>query len=132
MAGVLAIGGNLPEWTDEERAEAAGWVALYKRIAPVVQHGDLHRLLPPDGDRLVATQYVAAGGDESVLFCWLPAPHFGRAVAPVRLRGLDPAALYRDEETGEVHHGAVLLGYGLHPRLPAGDYASTVVHLLRV
>jgi alpha-galactosidase len=50
----------------------------------------------------------------------------------VRLRGLDPAARYRDEETGEVHHGAVLLGHGLRPTLPPGDYASAVIHLTRV
>jgi alpha-galactosidase len=133
MAGALAIGGDLPEWTDEELAEAARWVALYRRIAPVVQHGDLYRLLPPDGPAgLVASQYVAADGAQAVVFCWLPAPHFGRAVPVVRLRGLDPAARYCDEETGEVHHGAVLLGHGLRPTLPPGDYASAVIHLTRL
>lgn len=131
MAGVLAIGGNLPEWTDEERAEAGRLVAQYKRIRPVVQHGDVHRLLPPS-DGLSATQYVAADGAESVVFFWLPAPRFGREAAPVRLRGLDAAARYRDEATGEVQHGAVLLGHGLRPQLPSGDYASAVVHLVRV
>ena len=132
MAGALAIGGDLPEWTDEERAEAARWVALYRRIAPVVQHGDLYRLLPPDGPTgLVASQYVAADRAQAVVFCWLPAPHFGRALPVVRLRGLDPEARYRDEETGEVHHGAVLLGHGLRPTLPPGDYGSAVIHLTR-
>jgi alpha-galactosidase len=132
MAGVLAIGGDLPQWSEQELAEAVRWVALYKRIAPVVQHGELHRLLPPDGDAMVASQYVSAGGAESVVFCWLQSGHYGRAVPAVRLRGLDPAARYRDEETGEVHHGAVLLGHGLRPQLPPGDYASTVVHLVRL
>ncbi len=132
MAGVLAIGGDLPQWTDEELAEASRWVGVYRRIAPLVQHGDLYRLLPPDGDGMVAVQYVAADGAESAVFCWLQSPHFGRAVPAARLRGLDPTARYRDEETGEVHHGAVLLGYGLRPQLPPGDYASAVVHLVRV
>jgi alpha-galactosidase len=132
MAGALAIGGDLPEWTDEERAEATRWVALYRRIARVVQHGDLYRLAPPDRDGMVAVQYAAPDAGESVVFCWLPAPHFGRAVPVVRLRGLDPAARYRDEETGREYHGAVLLGYGLRPELPPGDYASTVIHLVRV
>jgi alpha-galactosidase len=77
-------------------------------------------------------QYVARDGRESVLFCWLPAGHFGRGVPPLRLRGLDPTGRYRDAETGQVHHGAVLLGHGLTPSLPAGDYASALVHLVRV
>ena len=105
---------------------------MYKRIAPVVQHGDLHRLLPPDGDatgglavrrgrrRRVGGVLLAAARRTSVA-----------RYRPVRLRGLDPAARYRDEETGEVHHGAVLLGHGLHPQLPPGDYASAVMHLVR-
>jgi alpha-galactosidase len=52
-------------------------------------------------------------------------------VPPLRLRGLDPVGRYRDAETGQVHHGAVLLGHGLTPSLPAGDYASALVHLVR-
>ncbi|HEY2673841.1 MAG TPA: alpha-galactosidase [Rugosimonospora sp.] len=132
MAGVLAIGGNLPEWSEPELAEAGRLVAQYKRIAPVVQHGRLHRLVPPVGDGLSAIQYVAPDGRESVVFCWLPAPHFGRTVPALRLRGLEPTGRYRDEETGEVHHGAVLLGHGLVPSLPTGDYASALVHLVRV
>jgi alpha-galactosidase len=132
MAGALAIGGNIPQWTDDELAEATRLVAQYKRIRSVVQHGGLHRLRPPDSDGLSASQYVATDGSESVVFCWLPARHFGRAPATVRLRGLDPAARYRDEATGDVHHGAVLLGHGLRPLLPPGDHASAVVHLVRI
>ncbi|MFD4033286.1 GH36 C-terminal domain-containing protein [Streptomyces sp. NPDC058637] len=43
---------------------------------------------------------------------------------PVRLRGLDPAARYRDARTGAVHHGAVLEDHGLALDLPPGDWAK--------
>ncbi len=132
MAGVLGVGGDLPQWTDAELAEATELIALYKRIRPVVQHGDLYRLRPPAGDQLSAVQYVAEDGTATVLFAYLPAPHLGRTPHPVRLRGLDPAARYRDAATGLEYDGAVLLGHGLRPELPTGDYASAVVHLLRV
>jgi alpha-galactosidase len=132
MAGALAIGGDLPQWSEQELAEAAALVAQYKRIAPVVQHGRLFRLVPPADDGRCAIQYVARDGRASAVFYWLPAPRLGRTVAPVRLRGLDPAGRYRDEATGDVHHGAVLLGYGLRPALPPGDYASAIVELVRV
>ena len=49
MAGVLGVGGDLAEWTEEELAEAREWVDLYKEIRPLVQHGDLYRLRPPEG-----------------------------------------------------------------------------------
>ena len=45
MMGVLGIGGNLLDWTAEERADAPVG-ALYKQIRPIIQIGDLYRLRP--------------------------------------------------------------------------------------
>ncbi|MEU8826940.1 alpha-galactosidase [Streptomyces sp. NPDC048636] len=129
MAGVLGVGGDLLRWSEAERTEARDWVALYKRVRPIVQHGELYRLLPPDGDRLTAVQYLR--GDETVVLAWLPAQHYGEPRLPVRLRGLDPAARYEDRATGEVHRGAVLLHRGLRTGL-RGDLDAAVFHLRRI
>ncbi|MFS7877189.1 alpha-galactosidase [Streptomyces asiaticus] len=126
MAGVLGVGGDLTRWSEAELAEARDWVALYKRVRPVVQHGELYRLRPPEGDGLSAVQYVR--GEETVVLAWLQAQHHGRAQLPLRLRGLDPAATYRDLETGEVHRGAVLAHRGLRTGL-SGDLDAAVFHL---
>lgn len=128
MAGVLGVGGDLTRWTEEELAEARDWIALYKRIRPVVQRGDLYRLRPPQGG-LSAVQYVLGG--ETVVLAWLPAQHYGEPPPPLRLRGLDPAASYACPETGEVHRGAVLLHHGLRTGL-RGDVDATVIRLCRV
>ncbi|MEH0637636.1 alpha-galactosidase [Streptomyces bottropensis] len=127
MAGVLGVGGDLTEWTEEELAEAGSWVELYKRIRPVVQRGDLYRLRPPTGG-LSAVQYVL--DDEVVVLAWLQAQHYGEPPAPLRLRGLDPTEVYECRETGEVHRGAVLLHHGLPTGL-RGDFDATVIHLRR-
>lgn len=131
MSGVLGVGGDLARWTDAELAEAAGYIEQYKRIRPLVQHGRQYRLRPPAGDGLSAVQYVAPDGSQCVVFFYRPAPHFGLVPHPVRLRGLDPGARYREREGGARHHGAVLLRHGLRPDLPPGDYASMLVHLFR-
>ncbi|MGW3728157.1 alpha-galactosidase [Streptomyces sp. NPDC000851] len=128
MAGVLGVGGDLTRWTDEELAEARGWVALYKEIRPLVQRGDLHRLRPPRGG-LSAVQYVR--GDEAVVLAWLQAQSYGEPVPALRLRGLDPTASYECRETGEVHRGAVLLHHGLRTGL-WGDLDATVLRLRRI
>ncbi len=47
-AGVLAVGGNLTEWSEAELDEAAEHVAYYKRLRPVVQHGVQYRLGDPE------------------------------------------------------------------------------------
>ncbi|MFD4560611.1 alpha-galactosidase [Streptomyces sp. NPDC058469] len=128
MAGVLGVGGDLSEWTEEELAEARQWVDLYKEIRPLVQHGDLHRLRPPRGG-LSAVQYVR--GDETVVLALLQAQHYGEPVPALRLRGLDPTASYECLETGEVHRGAVLLHHGLRTGL-RGDLDATVLRLRRI
>ncbi|MFF9775820.1 alpha-galactosidase [Streptomyces sp. NPDC013978] len=127
MAGVLGVGGDLTEWSQEELAEAREWVELYKGIRPVVQRGDLYRLRPPTGG-LSAVQYVH--GDEVVVLAWLQAQHYGEPLAPLRLRGLDPTATYECRETGEPHRGAVLVHHGLRTGL-RGDFDATVIRLRR-
>ncbi|MGW3288184.1 alpha-galactosidase [Streptomyces sp. NPDC001002] len=128
MAGVLGVGGDLAKWSEEELAEAGGWVALYKEIRHIVQRGDLHRLRAPQGG-LSAVQYVL--GDETVVLAWLQAQSYGEPVPAVRLRGLDPTASYECLETGEVHRGAVLLHHGLRTGL-RGDFDATVLRLRRI
>ncbi|MFJ4807787.1 alpha-galactosidase [Streptomyces longwoodensis] len=131
MAGVLGVGGDLTGWSEEELAEAAGWVALYKEIRPVVQHGDLYRLRPPGLAQggPSAVQYVR--GDETVVLAWLEAQRYGEPVPAVRLRGLDPTASYECRETGEVHRGALLLHHGVRTGL-RGDLDATVIRLRRI
>ncbi|KUN61662.1 alpha-galactosidase [Streptomyces canus] len=128
MAGVLGVGGDLAEWTEEELAEAGRWVALYKEIRPLVQRGELYRLRPPRGG-LSAVQYVR--GDETVVLAWLQAQQYGEPVPALRLRGLDPTASYECPETGEVYRGAVLLHHGLRTGL-RGDLDATVIRLRRI
>lgn len=128
MAGVLGIGGDLAAWSGADLAEARQWVELYKEIRPVVQRGELYRLLPPAGG-LSAVQYVL--GDEAVVLAWLEAQRYGEPLAPVRLRGLDPTQAYECIETGEVHRGAVLLHHGL-PTALSGDLDATIIRLRRV
>ncbi|MFI6761550.1 alpha-galactosidase [Micromonospora sp. NPDC050417] len=125
MAGVLGIGGDLTAWTEEELTEAAGLIATYKLIRPVVQHGTAYRLRG-DGT-LTGMQYVH--GDDHVLLAWCPTRRFGHQPPPLRLASVDVAATYRDLESGATYPGALLRHAGLPLDLPPGDHASTLVRL---
>ncbi|MEU9796839.1 alpha-galactosidase [Streptomyces sparsogenes] len=129
MAGVLGVGGDLSRWSESELAEARDWVALYKRVRPVVQHGELYRLRPPGDGGLTAVQYVR--GEETVVLAWLHAQSLGDRQPPLRLRGLDPEGRYEDLATGEVHRGAVLTHRGLATGLRR-DLDAAVFHLRRI
>ncbi|GAA2373195.1 alpha-galactosidase [Streptomyces cuspidosporus] len=129
MAGVLGVGGDLSRWSESELAEARDWVALYKSVRPVVQHGELYRLRPPGDGGLTAVQYVR--GEETVVLAWLHAQSLGDRQPPLRLRGLDPEGRYEDLATGEVHRGAVLTHRGLATGLRR-DLDAAVFHLRRI
>ncbi|MFI6295345.1 alpha-galactosidase [Nonomuraea sp. NPDC050790] len=120
MAGVLGLGGDLRHWSEEELAEAAELIALYKDIRPVVQQGELRRLRE-------AVQYTL--GERVVVLAFRRRGAYGAPGLPLRLSGLDPDARYRDEDTGAVHHGVLLTSRGLLPPFPAEDYASALVRL---
>lgn len=130
MGGLLGIGGNLLEWSDEELAEARDLVAAYKRVRPVIQHGSLYRLLPPAPGGRSALQYVARDGSEFVLFAYLHSDRFRTTRSPIRPRGLDPAGRYRNEQTDEVLSGALLQGHGVNVPLQ-GDFDSAMLHYVR-
>ncbi len=128
MCGVLGIGGDLTEWSDEELREAAGYVELYKRIRPTVQFGSVHRLASPSEDDVSAVGY--SGDREVVVFAFARSMRTGERRRAIRFPGLDPAAVYSDVDTGERHSGALLAHRGLYLRLE-GDYASSVTVLRR-
>ncbi|MGW0628782.1 alpha-galactosidase [Streptomyces sp. NPDC002758] len=132
MAGVLAVGGDLARWTPEELAQGAELVTEYKKVRHIVQHGTQHRLRGPVDDGPTAVQYTTTDRREVFVLVWQRAPRHGTPRPALRLAGLDPAARYRDAATGAVHHASVLTGYGITPELPAGDWSSTSLHLIRV
>ncbi|MGO4458144.1 alpha-galactosidase [Streptomyces sp. M-16] len=130
MSGALGLGGDLTTWSEEELDQAAGLVAAYKRIRPLVQYGVQYRVEGTGG--VTAVHYAAEDGGEHAVLAWRPSARFGHPPAPVRLPALDAGAHYLDPDLDRVHSGAVLVHRGLDLRLPTGDYASRLIRLRRV
>ncbi len=131
MAGSLGIGGNLAEWSDEERAEARELVETYKAIRPTVQLGHLYRLASIEKGPLAAREYVSADGRFVVAFAYSVAKPLRPWPSRLRLAALDPAASYRNLDSGAIERGAVLMQLGVD--LPnALDVSSMLVRLERV
>jgi alpha-galactosidase len=131
MAGALGIGGDLLRWTEQELAEAAELIALYKDIRPVIQRGRLYRLASVLDTPFGASEYLA-GGDAVVLAWWGPR-QCGFRPAWLRLAGLDGGARYRNVATGEEHSGAALMAEGLAlPDEAAGTFGSALIRLVRL
>jgi alpha-galactosidase len=128
MSGALGIGGRLGHWSATDLAEAAGYVARYKEIRETVQLGRRYRL-DAGADRS-AVCCIAADGTQVAVFVFVQTVRQDCGDPPLRLRGLDPTARYRDVDTGVEYGGRFLTHNGLQPLL-SGDYASELVILSR-
>jgi len=137
MQGALGIGANLNKWTQQDADLATKMIALYKQIRPAVQTGDLYRLLSPRDHDVTANEYVSESGDLAVLFAFRHSQQYFTPAPAIRLRGLDPHALYRLESSdGKLLDkqpelsGAYLMQNGLNLNL-GDDYDGTLVVLRR-
>jgi alpha-galactosidase len=134
MMGGLGIGANLKHWSEEEQAEAASYIELYKAIRPVVMDGNLYRLSSLRAANHAAVQYVSQDGAEAVVFIFLHAQQFGESVPRIYLQGLDPNADYQLdglEDTAVQFKGKNLMHVGLNVKL-TGDFGSKLLRLKRV
>lgn len=138
MQGALGVGNNLNKMSPEDLALSAQLTAFYKTVRTTVQHGDLYRLVRPEGSESADVEYVARDGSQAVVFSYLHSQHYGMAQPRVQLQGLDPNAMYRVKAldpakyVGEAEvSGAVLMGRGVQFAL-VGDYDSTALELERV
>jgi alpha-galactosidase len=124
----------------EEVAFAKAAVADYKRIRPVVQRGDLYRLVSPYENPLAAVMYASEAKDAAAVLA-LGLKIKGERKETLRLRGLDPTVAYfvREINMGEKPHaklsenaipGCDLMEKGIKVTL-AGDYDSAVFEVVR-
>ncbi|MEE4597025.1 alpha-galactosidase [Streptomyces sp. DSM 41524] len=130
MCGVLGIGADLRRWDAGQRAEAARWIARYKEVRDVIHLGEA-RLLGSPLDATCGVQYDGPDGRTVVAAVGTGrldgAPLVPGRPARLRLRGLDPAARYRDAASATTYSGAHLLHYGLPFAWSAGHDAELVV-----
>src|SRR6202021_932461 len=95
MQGVLGIGGNLNNWTDEDMAIAKRLVAAYHQVQKTTTQGALDRLISPaNGSEFSATETVSPDKSQAVFFAFVHSTQEGRGFPRLQLLGLDPRATY--------------------------------------
>lgn len=140
MSGRLGFELHPKNMTADEIAFAKKAVADYKRLRPVIQQGDLYRLVSPWENSYASLMYVSDDKNRAVVFLY----GLNRTImcdfpVPLPLQGLEAGRRYRVTElnkekrdhvrvNGQTLGGASLMGMGLPVRLE-GDYDSAVFEL---
>jgi alpha-galactosidase len=142
MTGRLGMEMKPSDLNDNEREYAKKAVAFYKEIRPIIQLGDLYRLLSPyEGNGFCSEMFVTEDKSEAVFFCYKFENYYGLETPRWHMAGLDPNAIYRlnEFECAERSHyfenktfsGKFLMETGIDATL-GRQFASRVIRLKRM
>ena len=111
MSGRLGIELQPKHMTDEERLQCTIALADYKSLRPIIQLGNLYRLVSPYNDQsqmtnvklpetqsVAALMYVTDDKEEAVVFAYSLSNFMKQAPQRIRFAGLDPEKVYTLEE----------------------------------
>ena len=125
MSGRLGMEIQPKSMTDEEKALCKKAISQYKEIRPVVQMGDLYRLVSPyDNEGLASLMYVSEAKDKAVFYWWKMANFYNVHLPRVKMAGLDANRIYKVRELnaidlkplyceGKAYTGKYLMDHGL-------------------
>ena len=125
MSGRLGMEIQPKNMTDEEKALCKKAISEYKEIRPVVQFGDLYRLVSPyDNQGLSSIMYVSEAKDKAVFYWWKIANFYNVHLPLVKMAGLDANRMYKVRELdvidnkpldceGKSYSGKYLMEHGL-------------------
>lgn len=149
MSGRLGMEIQPKNMTQEEKDLCRKAIAEYKEIRPVVQFGDIYRLVSPyDGHPVASMMYVTPEKSEAVFYWWKLETIYNDQLPRVKMVGLDPDKVYTVRELnriddkplpyeGKSFTGKFLMENGLE--IPyrhyvnyykRNDWASRVFHLI--
>lgn len=139
MSGRMGMELQPAHMTDEDKAFARRAIADYKLIRPVVQQGDLYRLISPfDKTGYASLMYVSPEKDHAAYFVYKLEQYHNMPRPAFRMAGLDPQKRYLVRELsldgkpipqdGKTFTGAFLMETGLDFEV-GGEYASHVLEL---
>lgn len=141
MMGRLGMEMQPSSMTEQEQVFSKKAIETYKHIRPIVQLGDLYRLISPYDNKGVASlMYVAPEKEHAVFFGYKLVHFINQQIPRFRMAGLDPMKNYRFTELnlpigeepcslhGKVISGQILMENGVEISL-RNEYASRVFEL---
>ena len=126
-AGNLGYELDLKNLSKEEKEEVKAQIKEYKKRRRTVQFGTYYRLANPFCENQSAWNIVSEDGMEVIFTHVQILARAAYRMPVIRLRGLDPDAIYTDCATGQEYGGDELMYAGIRiPRIRQ-DFSSTTI-----
>ena len=138
MSGTFGYELDLNILSDADKEEIRKQIGDFHKYADLIRNGTYYRLTETgrsyaeSSSYYTAWQFVSPDRSESLVNLVATDPLPNAPLAHVRLKGLDPEAVYRNEEEGVLCSGSALMYGGYTFPLLYGDYPAAQVHLVRV
>ena len=129
MAGTFGYELNPELLSKEEKDEIQEQIARYKKYEELVCRGDYYRLSNPFADVCAAWAFVSEDREQVLLSVVMQEIHGNMTVNYVRLKGLDPNAVYRDAQTGACYYGSALMAAGIPMPVELGAYRAYQIYM---
>ena len=119
--------------SDGEKEEIRKQILTFRYHQDLIFHGDYYRLTNAMTDEnFTAWQFAAKDGSAALLNVVVVAPKANPYPIHVRLKGLQPEAMYQETETGRVYSGAALMSGGITLPIMTGDYPGFQCRFARI
>lgn len=143
MSAKLGMDLQPRDMTEKDKSFARNAIQEYYRIRPIVQFGDLYRLLSPYDSPRTAMMYVSEDRNQAVVFSYLLKKQIHSDRQVLYLQGLDPDKNYRlteinkdpdhwswfgERHEGKTYSGDYLMKYGV--RFPMYNEYESYIFLL--
>lgn len=103
MSGRLGMEIQPKNMTEDEKALCRKAISEYKEIRPVVQMGDIYRLVSPyDGHNMASMMYVDPSKDKAVFYWWKTETFYDDHLPRVKMAGLDSEKRYKIRELNRI------------------------------
>jgi len=132
MAGTFGYELDLQKLTADEKEMVKAQIVRYKQLQPLLLEGRCERLTDAVTDTcFTAWQFTAPDRSRAAVSVVVIDPQANPWPIHIRLRGLDPQALYHESLTECVYTGAALCHAGLTLPIMQGDYPAVQIMIER-
>ena len=130
LSGTFGYELDLTKLTDEEKEIVKSQCRDYHKYYDIIHEGDLYRLISPWKKRTRSAWSFVSPDKREALVTYVVIRAEVEERHCLRLAGLDPKKMYRDQETGMLLSGAALMNAGLNLQGRFHDMTSRIIHLI--